>query len=77
MSIELSREQLQAAPVRVTDPETSQEYVVVRAEVYERLASLLDDDVRACGELVDKIMAEDDANDPYLASYQTITRENR
>jgi hypothetical protein len=45
--------------------------------VYERLRSLLDDDIRASGELVDKIMAADDANDPYLESYQSITRENQ
>lgn len=47
MSIELTREQLQAAeasPLRVTDPETRREYVVVRAEDYERLRGLLGED---------------------------------
>jgi len=76
--IELTEEQRQELirpePACV-DPLTRQEYVLVRREVYERLRGLLDEDVRATGELVDKIMAEDDANDPYLESYQSITRE--
>ena len=75
MAIELTSEQLQAAPLRISDPETSQEYVLIRAELYDRLRQLLDDDVRASGELVDRIMAEDDANDPYLQSYQSITKD--
>ncbi len=31
-------------PVRLTDPETKQEFVLLRAEVYDRLKSLLYDD---------------------------------
>jgi hypothetical protein len=73
----LALQRANGAEIRITDPDTHQEYVVVRREVYERLAALLDEDVRASGELVDQIMAEDDANDPYLASYQAITREER
>ena len=34
-------------------------------------------DVVATADLVDRIMAEDDANDPYLASYQSYTREDQ
>jgi len=37
----------------------------------------VDDDIRASGELVDKIMAADDANDRYLESYQSITRASQ
>jgi hypothetical protein len=77
---EQQRQELKRAPnaaIRVTDPDTNQEYVLVRREVYEYLAALLDEDVRASGELVDRIMADDDANDPYLAQYQTITREGQ
>jgi hypothetical protein len=47
MSIELTREQLQAAegsPLRVTDPETSREYFVVDKATYERLQELGYDD---------------------------------
>src|SRR5207248_1208405 len=66
VSIELSSEQLQATPIRIIDPETKEEFVVVRADIYDRLARVLDPDVLATGEHVDRIMAEDDANDPYL-----------
>jgi hypothetical protein len=59
------------------DPETHQRYVLLRQEVYEQLAALLGDEtVFATADLLDKIMAEDDANDPFLAGYQSITREN-
>jgi hypothetical protein len=44
MHIELSREQLQAAPVRITDPETREEYVVLRADLYDRLKGILEED---------------------------------
>lgn len=33
-----------------------------------------DETVLATGELVDRIMAEADANDPALDSYQSVTR---
>jgi hypothetical protein len=59
----------------VFDPETNESYVLVRKSVYDRWRSLLDGDVRASGELVDSIMAADDAKDPYLESYQSYTRE--
>lgn len=60
------------------DPQTKTEYVLVRREVYERLRDLLDDTpVLATAEMLDRIMAEDDKNDPSLASYQPITREDR
>lgn len=48
--IELTEEQRRElrgageAPVRLVDPETKQEYVAVRAEVYARLQGLLYDD---------------------------------
>lgn len=79
--IELSEQQRQELhgnePVAV-DPTTRQEYVLVRRELYERLRSLLDDDtVLTSAEMLDRVMAEDDTNDPYLASYQTITRKAR
>ncbi len=79
--IELTEQQLSEVrknePIRMIDPETHQRYVLLRQEVYEKLAALLDDDtVFASAEMLDKIMAEDDANDPYLAGYQSITREN-
>ena len=77
--IELTREQRYAIAGAessiVLDPETKEHYVLIRKAAYDRLRNLLDEDVRASGELVDSVMAEDDANDPYLESYQSITRE--
>ena len=43
----------------------------MRADVYERLKALLaDDTVYTTAEMLDRIMAEDDAKDPYLADLQ-------
>jgi mRNA interferase MazF len=53
------------------DPETQQTYVLVRREVYERLRALLDADTEyATVDTLDRVMAEDDAHDPYLAELQ-------
>ena len=78
---ELTEQQWQevstSEPVAV-DPKTQVEYILVRRGAYDRLRALVEDDtVLATGELVDRIMAEDDANDPTLESYQTITRKDR
>jgi hypothetical protein len=79
--IELTKEQrseLQRPEPRAIDPDTQETYVLVRLEVYERLRGLLSDDtVLATGELLDRVMAEDDADDPTLESYQSVTRETR
>ncbi len=58
-------------PVRVGAPGMGREYVLLPVDVYEQLLAEVDDlgDVTATAELVDRVMAEDDANDPYLASY--------
>jgi hypothetical protein len=84
MSIELTEEQRQALalsspPCRVIDPSTKDEYVLIRAEVYERLRGLLEDefDPREVYPFVDKIMTEDDAADPSQESYQHIRRDQR
>jgi hypothetical protein len=79
--IELTDEQrreLSGPEPAAIDPRTGEEYVLVRRAVYERFRSLLEDgDVLATGELVDRVMAADDANDPHLESYQSATREGR
>jgi hypothetical protein len=63
-------------PARLIDPETHQQCVLVRQEVYEHLAALLGDEaVCASADLLDKIMALNDANDPSLVGYQSISRE--
>ncbi len=79
--IELTPEQHEALtqdttePVRVIDQATNVQYVLVRAEVYERLKALLDEDLPDTAALMNEVMAEDDANDPYLESYQDYARK--
>jgi hypothetical protein len=76
--IQLSDEQRlhvqQGKPVRVLAMEIGAECVVVRADVFERLRSLLEEDdgpdMRTVARLIERNMREDDANDPLLASYQ-------
>jgi hypothetical protein len=68
---EQQRQELTAPQPVAIDPQTRQRYFLIRAEVYERLRNLLDEDtVYTTAEMLDRIMAEDDANDPYLAELQ-------
>jgi hypothetical protein len=59
-------------PVRLTDAENHQEYVLLRAEVYDRLKALIYDDgdvdVAAGYPLADEVMKED-WDDPKMAEY--------
>ncbi len=59
-------------PVRLSDPQTQEEYVILRADVYERLRDILDDGptMRQVGIMVERAMREEDADDPSLESYQ-------
>jgi hypothetical protein len=51
-------------------------YVLGRRGVYDRLRALVEDDtVYPTAEMVDRIMADYDTEDPTLASYQSITRK--
>jgi hypothetical protein len=78
MQLHLTEEERRAVgqanrePVRLTDPETKQEYVLLRVEVYDRLKSLLYDDSdfnAAIGyPLADEVM-KDDWDDPKMAEY--------
>jgi hypothetical protein len=80
--IELTQEQHEALnrngtePIRVIDRATNLEYVLVRAELYDRLKALLADDLPDNAALMNEVMAEDDANDPYLESYQHYGEES-
>src|SRR5437899_10402506 len=59
------------------DPETRQTYVLVRREAYERLKALLaldDYDPDEGAAYINEVMAEDDAKEPYLGSYQHYRR---
>ncbi|HEY1379174.1 MAG TPA: hypothetical protein VGF55_20395 [Gemmataceae bacterium] len=76
--IELTEQQQQAVDAdpapRLIDPRTNKEYVLVGADVYERLKTVLTDDggptMREVAALVERAMAEDDAGDPTLEYYQ-------
>ena len=78
----LTSEQVQAiregVPVSVVPPEVGEECVMLRKDAYEKIKHLLDDDSDADPArfypLVSAIMAEDDAEDPALESYQKYKR---
>ena len=80
--IELTQQQHEALsqngaePVRAIDPATKAEYVLIRAELYDRLKSLLADDLPDTSALMNEVMADDDAKDPYLESYQQYARRD-
>jgi hypothetical protein len=57
-------------PVRVIDPATNVTYVLVRADVYEQMTGLVDEfEPREGYPFVDKVLSDDDAQDPALDSY--------
>jgi hypothetical protein len=59
-------------PVEVFDPTTNEVYYLISAEQFQRLesAAVSDFDPRDAYRFIDKVMAEDDAHDPLLESYQ-------
>ena len=75
LTVEQCRELSRPKPVAI-DPRTKQTYVLVPEAVYQRFRGLLDndEDLVATGEMVDRIMAEDDAHDLHLESYQSYAR---
>ncbi len=86
MSLQLTEEERRQVrlatrePVRLTDPETQQEYVLLRAEVYERLKALLYDDgdfEPSLGyRLADEVMKEG-WDDPKMAEYDHYEEHKR
>jgi len=74
--IELTEQQQQVLDVdpepRLIDPRTTTAYVLVRADIYERLRGLLAEDegldMRQVAVLVERAMREDDADDPTSSS---------
>jgi hypothetical protein len=59
-------------PVEVFDPTTNEIYYLISAEQFQRLgaASYDESDPRHSYPMIDQVMAEDDAHDPLLESYQ-------
>ena len=71
--MQITTEQLDAVrsgqSVRLTENGT--DVVVLRADIFDRLQNLLEDDtVYTTAEMMDRVMAADDANDPQLAELQ-------
>ena len=65
-------------PVHVVDADTNANYVLMRAEQFEALRFLFSDEEfnpRDAYPFVDRVMAEDDASDPTLASYQDLQKQ--
>ncbi len=85
MQIELTEQQRRALEghdrelARAINPETKETFVLVPVQVFERVKSILDDgfDPRQAYPWVDQTMAEDDANDPYLETYQSFRPEKK
>ena len=70
---EQQRQELNAHEPVAIDPQTNETYVLVRQPVYERLKFLLavnDYEPDEGTADINEIMAQDDANDPLLESYQ-------
>jgi len=70
---EAQRQLLQQPEPEAIDPETKQIYVLVRREAFERMKSLLaldDYNPDEGAAYINEMMAEDDAADPLLESYQ-------
>lgn len=68
---EQQRRELTASDtLQLLDPESGKTYVLVPSEVYDRLKAILEDEPRVTGEMVDRLMAEEDRDDPTLAFYQ-------
>jgi hypothetical protein len=60
---------MQITPERLNGDGT--EVVVLRADVFDRMQDEVNDDtLYTTAEMLDQVMAEDDANDPYLAELQ-------
>ena len=59
-------------PVEVVDPVTQQVYYLISADQFQKMRAAIssDFDPRDAYPLIEQVMADDDANDPWLASYQ-------
>ncbi|MCI0377241.1 MAG: hypothetical protein L0215_06535 [Gemmataceae bacterium] len=75
---EQQRQELTAPEPVAIDPLTQETYVLVRKETYERLKALLaldDYDPDEGAAYINEVMAQDDAKDPYLESYQQYGKQ--
>lgn len=66
-------------PLQLVDPRTSQAYIVVRAEVFDKLKAALEDhsDIRDAYPLIDQVARKAGWEAPEWDSYQVYAREER
>ncbi len=63
-------EQAGDAPVPITDPETHVAYVIVKAEVFDRMRALCEDfDVRGLHPMMNEVAAREGWDDPAMDVY--------
>ena len=60
-----------AEPVRLADPETKTEYVILKADVYDRIQALADE-TRAAYPLAMKVFGQDGWDDPQMDEYNVF-----
>jgi hypothetical protein len=60
------------SPISVIDTQTNTNYVLLRADAYEQLRAFIEEEHNPSEAypFVDRVLAEDDANDPTIAGYQ-------
>jgi hypothetical protein len=58
-------------PVRIADPETQTEYVILKADVYDRMRALADD-TRASYPLAMRVFGHDGWDDPQMDEYNVL-----
>lgn len=79
--IELTQEQRKAmneqSDVRLIDPQTNETFVLIRAEVYDRLRQLLSNDSEFSAEdaipLLNEVLGKEGWDDPEMDIYNDIT----
>ena len=71
-------EQAGQQPVQLTDPETNSVYLIVRAEVYERMRALCRDfDIGDAYALMDQVAAREGWDDPSMDVYNEYEPPSR
>jgi hypothetical protein len=69
-------------PFRLVDSKTNVSYVIMRADEYEKLKQMVEYDAREFDPseayaFVDEVMKDDDAHDPALESYQSVSKQEK
>jgi hypothetical protein len=68
------RQEIQRAgdePVRLADPETQTAYVILKADIYDRILTLADE-TRAAYPLTMKVFGRDGWDDPQMDEYNVL-----